>query len=126
MVAIGSMTGAYAKLTGSLSPEAITERLAPLGQVDVEGAKPKAAAAQASGPEKIYKTNCAMCHGTGLAGAPKKGNKADWAPRHAKGMDDMLSKAISGYKAMPPKGNCLKCSEDDIRKTIEFMIEGLF
>lgn len=126
VLGLGTVTGAYAKLTGSLSPEAIAERLAPVGKVDVEGAKPKVAVAQVSGPAKIYKTNCAMCHDSGLAGAPKKANKSDWASRYAEGMDEMVKKAVNGYKAMPPKGNCLKCSEDDIRKTIEFMIEGLF
>jgi|GEM_PF-1780568 cytochrome c5 len=123
---LGAVTVTYAKLSGSLVPEAIVERLTPVGKVDVEGAKPQAAIEQVSGPAKIYKTNCAMCHDSGLAGAPKKANKGDWAPRHAKGWDNMLNKAMNGYRAMPPKGNCLKCSEEDIRKTIEFMTEGLF
>lgn len=126
-ISIAFFGASYAKLTGSLSPEAIAERMAPEGQVAVEGAVAvETAVSEASGPEKIYKSNCAMCHDIGLAGAPKKGNKSDWAPRHAKGIENMVSKAITGYKAMPPKGNCLKCSEDDIRKTIEFMIQGLF
>ena len=119
---------ASAKLTGSLSEEAIAKRLAPYAKVEVEGAaqaQDKKASTVSFGPEQIYKKNCAMCHATGLAGAPRMGNKSDWAARIAQGKDVLLKHSIEGFKAMPPKGNCLKCSEDDLRQTIDYMTKGI-
>ncbi len=119
---------ATARLTGSLSTEAIIERLQPLGKVNVEGADAAAARQQATagsgGPKSIYENNCKMCHQTGVAGAPKLSNKADWAPRIAQGVDTLVKTAISGIRAMPPKGNCLKCTEDEIKQTVQFMIDA--
>jgi cytochrome c5 len=122
---------AYAALSGSLSEDAIRARLAPEGKVNIlkdaslgdQAAAP--AAQQAGGPAKIYEANCKMCHASGLAGAPKLHNKADWAPRLAEGMDVVVKKAMQGFKAMPPKGNCISCSEDDIKNTIKYMTETL-
>ena len=115
---------AQAELSGSLVPEAIQKRLRPVGLVKISGAKPKAdLPKKASGPSQIYKDNCALCHKTGLAGAPKLGSKADWAPRTAQGEEAMLKNAWEGYKAMPPKGNCIDCSKEDIKKTIDYMLK---
>ena len=119
-----------AHLSGSLSVEAITERLKPVAKVNVEGAAAAAARQQQAAivgvgsPKDIFENNCKMCHQTGVAGAPKFGDKADWAPRIAQGLDVLVKAAWSGIRAMPPKGNCLKCSEDDIKKTVEYMIDA--
>ncbi len=120
---------AYAGLTGSLSVEAITKRLQPMAQVNIEGADAAKAAQQAAvagvgGPKDIYERNCKMCHQTGLAGAPRLGNKTDWAPRISQGLDALVKAAWVGVRAMPPKGNCLQCSEADIKATVEFMIDA--
>ena len=117
-----------AKLSGSLTEDAIKERLAPTGKVHVSGEVAKAVLqteTKALGPKKIYEDNCKMCHAPGLAGAPKFRNKKDWNDRISQGIDTMTKKAVQGFKAMPPKGNCLSCSDDDIKQTIEFMIKGL-
>lgn len=118
----------YAKLSGSLAPEAIEQRLQPMGKVRIEGTttttvKP-AALAGVGTPKEIYENNCKMCHQNGLAGAPKFGNKADWQPRIAQGLDTLVSAAWNGIRAMPPKGNCLKCTQDDIKATVEYMIQA--
>ncbi|RMG28121.1 MAG: cytochrome c5 family protein [Gammaproteobacteria bacterium] len=85
-----------------------------------------AVALAVSGPlyagEKIFKTKCFVCHGTGAAGAPKVGDKKAWAPRIAKGIDTLLKHAKNGYNAMPPKGTCMECSDEDLKSTIEYMI----
>ncbi len=119
---------AMARLTGSLAPDAINRRLAPIGQVNVIGAE----AAQSSDhsgqeltPQQIYDDNCKMCHQTGLAGAPKYGNKADWDPRIAQGVDTLVKTAITGIRAMPPKGNCLSCTNDEIKATVEYMLQSV-
>ncbi|HMN57808.1 MAG TPA: c-type cytochrome, partial [Ottowia sp.] len=54
--------------------------------------------------KKIYDTTCVACHGSGVAGAPKFGDKAAWAPRLAAGFDEVLKIATEGKGAMPPKG----------------------
>jgi cytochrome c5 len=79
-------------------------------------------AVQATDVEGIYNTKCMACHNTGAAGAPKVGDKEAWAPRIATGMDAMLANAISGKNAMPPKGTCMDCSDDDLKAVIEYMV----
>jgi cytochrome c5 len=95
---------------------------APMGQVDVAGASaaPVVAAAM-SGPDR-YKASCAACHDTGAAGAPQLTAKAAWASRLAEGEATLVKHAIQGYNAMPPKGMCATCSDDEIRATVEYMI----
>lgn len=120
---------AYAKLSGSLSVDAITERLKPMGQVNIQGADVAAARSNAAAggpqtPKDIYEHNCKMCHQTGLAGAPKLGSKDDWAPRISLGLDTLVKAAWTGIRAMPPKGNCLNCSEAEIKATVEFMVDA--
>lgn len=118
---------AIAKLTGSLSADAIAERLKPAGKVNVAGAvavDPNAPVVGVGGPKDIYASNCKMCHQTGLAGAPKFGNKADWAPYIKQGLDVLVKNAWTGIRAMPPKGNCLQCTEDDIKQTVEYMVNS--
>jgi cytochrome c5 len=72
--------------------------------------------------QKIYQTSCQACHATGAAGAPKLGDKEAWAPRIATGMDAMLTSAINGKNAMPPKGACMSCSDADLKAAIEYMV----
>ncbi|MCL4163884.1 UNVERIFIED_CONTAM: hypothetical protein GTU68_050249 [Idotea baltica] len=56
-------------------------------------------------------------------GAPKKGDHAAWEPRKAKGLNVLLDHAINGFNAMPPKGTCMACSDDEIKAAIDFMLE---
>ncbi|MBW2503190.1 MAG: cytochrome c5 family protein, partial [Deltaproteobacteria bacterium] len=62
---------------------------------------------QAKG-EGVYMNFCSSCHASGIAGAPKVGDEADWAPRIAQGMDSLVKRAIEGYQGekgyMPAKG----------------------
>jgi len=72
--------------------------------------------------QKTYQTSCQACHAAGAAGAPKLGDKEAWAPRIATGVDAMLAVAIKGKGAMPPKGACASCSDDDLKAAIEYMV----
>lgn len=105
----------------------IEENIRPVGQVNVgsvpaaSSAAPAAAAAPRSG-EQVYNSICMACHGTGVAGAPKVGDKAAWAPRAAKGIDGLVASATSGLNAMPPKGTCADCSADELKGAIEHML----
>jgi cytochrome c5 len=71
-----------------------------------------------------YDAKCGVCHVAGVAGAPKFGDKAAWEPRIATGMDAMLAVAISGKGAMPPKGTCMDCSDDDLKAAIQYMVDA--
>ena len=100
-----------------------------MGQVNVSGvvaapAGTTAAVVGVGSPKDIYENNCKMCHQTGVAGAPRFGNHADWVPRISQGMDTIVKTAINGIRAMPPKGNCLKCTPEDIKATVEYMVEA--
>jgi len=74
--------------------------------------------------KKIYDTRCAACHATGVAGSPKFGDKAAWAPYIATGMDTMLSISIKGKGAMPPKGGCSDCTDAQLKSTIQYMVDA--
>ncbi|MDB4261605.1 c-type cytochrome [bacterium] len=68
-----------------------------------------------------YDKSCKVCHASGAAGAPKTGDVAAWEPRMAKGMDAMVLSVSNGLNAMPPKGMCYDCSDDDYMALIEYM-----
>lgn len=73
-------------------------------------------------PKKVYQEYCAACHASGSGGAPKVGSKADWDAKIALGMNTVYNNAIKGIGSMPPKGTCSACSDDTIKKTIDYMI----
>jgi len=74
--------------------------------------------------KKTYDARCASCHATGIANAPKFGDKAAWAPFIATGMDTMLAIAIKGKGAMPPKGGCMDCTDAQLKSTIQYMVDA--
>jgi cytochrome c5 len=79
-----------------------------------------AAGAGAGAGEALFKQTCATCHATGVAGAPKLGDKAAWGPRIAQGIPTLVQNAIKGKNAMPPKGGS-SASEAEIRAAVEYM-----
>jgi cytochrome c5 len=82
--------------------EATNKRIAPVARVELAAAA--AAVAGSRSGEQIYKIICSACHEAGVAGAPKTGDNAAWAPRIALGLDGLLKSAMAGKNAMPPKG----------------------
>ncbi|MEP2614970.1 c-type cytochrome, partial [Marinobacter alexandrii] len=62
------------------------------------------------------------CHNTGAAGAPKKGDAAAWAPRIDKGMETLISHAVNGFNAMPAKGGCASCPDEEIASAVEYLV----
>jgi len=105
----------------------IEERIKPVGSVCLEGDSSCGGPAAAGGggaksPADIYASTCHMCHDAGVGGAPKMGDKAAWKPRIAEGLDTLHTHAIAGYNAMPPKGTCASCSDDDIKATVDYMV----
>ena len=96
---------------------------APAAAAPAAPAPANTATANAAG-EKLYKSTCFACHGTGVANAPRLGDKAAWAPYIATGMDEMLKVVKTGKGAMPPKGGAMNASDDDLRAAIEYMVSA--
>ena len=71
--------------------------------------------------EAIYERSCKACHSTPASGAPQTGDAEAWAPRLEQGADALLDHTIDGYKAMPPMGMCMDCSEEQFIALIEYM-----
>ena len=74
--------------------------------------------------EQVYQASCQSCHAAGVAGSPKLGDKAAWAPRIATGMDALVASSINGKGIMPPKGACASCSDDDLKAAVEYMVSA--
>lgn len=82
-----------------------------------------AAGGGANAGEALYKQTCVACHGAGVAGAPKFGDKAAWAPRVKQGIDTLVQHAIAGKGAMPPKGGS-SASDADVRAAVQYMVNA--
>jgi cytochrome c5 len=72
-------------------------------------------------PDQLYQGACLACHSTGAAGAPKIGDAAAWTARLAKGLDSLVTSAIDGIGAMPPRGGS-QFNDDQIRATVEYIL----
>ncbi len=104
------------------APAAPAAAVAPAAPAVVAAAAP-AAASKAGVGEALYKQACLVCHAAGVAGAPKLGDKAAWAPRIQTGLDMLTASAIKGKNAMPPKGGS-SASDADIRAAVEYMVSA--
>ena len=79
--------------------------------------------AAANNGEALYKQACVACHAQSVAGSPKFGDKAAWAPRIKTGIDALTASVIKGKGIMPPKGGSV-ASDADIRATVEYMVNA--
>jgi cytochrome c5 len=71
--------------------------------------------------KEIVETQCVKCHGTGVGGAPKIGDRAAWTPRVREGLDVVVRSAIHGHGAMPPRGGMADLTDSEIRSAIVYM-----
>ncbi|WP_298682404.1 c-type cytochrome, partial [uncultured Thiothrix sp.] len=76
----------------------------------------------AANGEKVYKGLCFSCHDMGIAGAPKLGDKAAWAPRIATGNDALYTSSLKGKNAMPAKGGNPALSDAEVKAAVDFMV----
>ncbi len=83
-----------------------------------------AAPAFAADGKAVYDKTCFACHATGVANAPKFGDKAAWAPRAATGKDALLKSVLTGKGAMPPKAGAADLKEDDFKAAIDYMLSA--
>ncbi len=73
----------------------------------------------------IYDIYCSGCHASGAGGAPKYGDKAAWESLLKEGVDKIYTNAIQGKGSMPAKGTCLSCSDDEIKKSVDYMLDSI-
>ena len=94
---------------------------APAAAKTAESAAAPPAVASAGNGKKVYDSACVACHASGVAGAPKLGDKTAWAPRLATGFDALMNSALKGKGAMPPKGGNASIKDADIKAAVEYM-----
>ena len=137
--------GDFSANNPGMSAEAVAKRLKPVGELVVDasqpaaeatsapatvaaavpapGAKAAAAAKADTGKGKsVYDAACNVCHGAGVAGAPRTGDKAAWAPRLKAGMGALYASSLKGKNAMPPKGGNLAFSDADVNAAVDYMV----
>jgi cytochrome c5 len=117
--------------------ESVRERIQPVARVAVAGQDNSALKIESVGPATpaaavpadgaaAYETACAACHGAGIAGAPKVGDKAAWGPRIAQGKDTLYNHAIQGFTGktgvMPAKGG-RDWPDDIIKQAVDHMVD---
>lgn len=94
-----------------------------------EAAAPAAAAAGATASAKpdpvkgkaVYDANCAACHATGVAGAPKPGDKAAWSARLGQGYAGLYDNALKGIRGMPAKGGNADLPDADLANAVGYL-----
>jgi cytochrome c5 len=129
---VGQVEVAEAGAQGQPAPAAAPAAApAPVAPAPAPAAAPPAAApapgaaaptATAGGGKAIYDQVCHVCHATGVAGAPKAGDKAAWEPRLKEGMDAVYAIALKGKGAMPPKGGATQLSEAEVKSAVDYMV----
>jgi cytochrome c5 len=112
----GAMTNAGA------APAAAAAPTAPVAIPPPAAAAQKTAQAGNGAGKKVFDSVCTACHGTGVAGAPKFGDKAAWAPRIATGKETLYNAALHGLRAMPPKGGNPSLSDADVKAAVDYMV----
>lgn len=76
--------------------------------------------------KSVFGKACALCHAAGVAGAPKPGDKADWAPRIAQGTDTLYKHALEGFTGakgmMPARGGGTTLPDDEVKAAVDYMV----
>jgi cytochrome c5 len=117
----------------------VQSRIGPVARVAVAGEDNSALAAPATATEAVlatedlpgetvYNQACVACHGAGIAGAPKLGDAAAWAPRIAQGIDTLHTHALQGYQGkggyMPPKGGRTDLSDQSVINAVDYIVDA--
>ena len=113
------------------TPVATAEAMPASAAVAAARGAPAAPAAPAAAPasaadlakgEQIFTATCQACHGAGVLGAPKVGDKAAWTPRIAKGTNTLYESALNGFNMMPPHGGNAALKDDEVKSAVDYMI----
>ena len=99
----------------------VESRIAPVAKIEMQAGGGDGGVKDG---KTVYNTVCAGCHGAGVLGAPKFGDKAAWAPRIAQGMPTLVNHAINGIRSMPPRGGAASLSDDEVKAGVQYMVDG--
>lgn len=126
---VAVFVGLYAYGLPPGTSEEIAERIKPFGSVCRAGEDCGAAVAAASSEplsgQAVYDQFCFACHAAGVGGAPMFGNAEQWQPRADKGIDELMKHTLNGFNAMPPRGTCMNCSEEELNGAVNYMLDQL-
>lgn len=122
---------AAAAMWASANPtQQLIQRISPSAQVCVAGqdCSPEAMASSvtvaARSGQQVYDQSCAACHNSGAAGSPRIGAAAPWQDRYdSKGFEMLVTNSISGIGAMPPRGGCMDCSDEEIEASVRYILD---
>ncbi len=110
----------------SATRQEIEERIKPIGQVYVlkqQSANNKKTTESEIQGKRIYEQYCSVCHQNGIASAPLFRNEENWKSRlNKKTIDDLVSSATKGLNAMPAKGTCIECTDEDLKNALQYML----
>jgi len=135
VVYMANAAGAKFKEPAAKAAPPVAAEAAPAMTEVAPAAPPPAAAPAASAPaklaadtgKKIYEAACVACHGAGIAGAPKFGDKAAWAPRIKQGKDTLYKHSIEGFMGkagmMPARGGSA-ASDDEVKAAVDYMVSA--
>jgi cytochrome c5 len=154
LVAIAIGLFAFARIVGSHTQEVqvledpayaknVAARIQPMSEEAIAGKDNSALAIKAEGPQAaagsaapaglpkdgqaLFEQTCSACHGQGIAGAPKAGDKAAWGPRIAAGKDTLYQHALNGFQGktgvMPPKGGRTDAPDDLVKQAVDYMVK---
>ena len=130
----GAMTEASVADAAEPALEAAAATVAEAAEVAEEATEAAAEPAADAAPMEVaaaatefdaagaYQMSCNACHGTGAAGAPMLGDAEAWEARMEKGMEALMSNVINGVGAMPARGICMTCSDDDLQAIVNYML----
>lgn len=97
-------------------------RIQPVARVEIRSAAPAQTDGKPRDGATVFATVCKACHETGVAGAPKVGDKAAWAPRIATGMATLLKSATNGKNAMPARGGAADLTDDELKAAVDYLV----
>lgn len=136
LIIVALLTGVSLSLFASddVDRQQIQQRIQPIGKVRIQedGNDVSSTEDQDKTAEKIekiepgratYEQYCVVCHRDGLAGAPKFQDSNDWQPRlSGRTIDQLVASSLKGLNAMPAKGTCMECTDDDMKAAIQYML----
>lgn len=129
IIAIALILGLIAKIQGShgekdsleYNEKATLARIKPVGELNIVDAS--APRVEKEG-KQVFDEVCTACHTPGALGAPKFGNKTDWAPRIKQGYDTLIKHAEEGIRQMPPRGGNPDLSDIEIARAVAYMADA--
>jgi cytochrome c5 len=128
VAAAGPATPSAAAPQGPVAPVAPPAVIAAVAAANASAAPAAAGAGAADPGQKLYSGICIACHGQGIGGAPKFGDKPAWATRIAEGQATLYEHALKGFQGksgvMPPKGGS-SASDDDVKAAVRYMMNAV-